>query len=126
VHDLYLDIYETCEHLLAALQVALRDMEHDRARTKGKTVVDVSKRGVTLEAGTYNFQGYSTAGERRQVSTILSVIVFPYSFAQLKCSLKVRTHTRPKSESTINTCQCGCEYIARQYIDTDISVQHNV
>ena len=48
----------------------------------------------------------------------------PYSFTKLKGSLEARTYTRRNSASNINTCQCKCGYIARQYIDTDISVQH--
>jgi len=48
----------------------------------------------------------------------------PYSFTKLKDSLEARTHTHRNSASHISTCQCKCGYIARQYIDTDISVQH--
>jgi len=36
VYDQYLDVYETCEHILTLLQVDLRDMEHDHDGTKGE------------------------------------------------------------------------------------------
>ena len=65
-------------------------------------MVDVSKSGVNLEAGSYKLQGYSTTGERRQVSIVPSATVFPSSFAHLKYSPKMRTHTRPNSASNIN------------------------
>ena len=81
-----------------------------------------------METGPYNFQGYLNTGERGHVSRVPSTTAFPWALfvhTAQGFSRGAYSHTRRKSASNINTCQCRCEYIARQYMDTDISVQHN-